>query len=380
MAILQKSLSSLVSDMSAVWQAQTGTTTTFTDGDPLLAIWQSVAVEMDFLQAQIQIVLGLARAQTATGADLDTWMAQFNFTRLASTFATGQETFTRLTASATPITVFAGSVVQIVGGATQYVVIGDVGLPTWSAAANGYVLAVGQTTLAATIEALVAGPASNVLANTLTQFGTSIPAIDVITNPSPITNGVNGESDADFRARFILYLATLAKATKSAILAAAKSVQQGLLINLLENQRPDGSTLLGSFTVVADDGSGAPPASLITAIYNAVDATRAFSVQPFVVAPMALAVQIAISVRLVDATLAALTNPAVQNAIASMVNALGPGQRLDNSALITVALGVANVASVNASALTINAGSADLVPAITQEVRTTVGAISVSNY
>lgn len=382
MAIVQKTIDGFVSDMIATWQAQTGLSVPFTSGDPLLAFWQSVATQLDFLQAQIAIVLSLARASTSTGADLDSWMAQFQFFRLQAVPGTGAETFSINAVSAVNVLVPVGTLVQTVGGAILYEVVADTGDPAWNPAANGYVLPVGALSVNATIQAVIPGPGSNVAANLLTQFGSSVPGIASCTNPSPITNGVGAESDADFRSRFILYLATLAKATRAAILAAAQSVQQGLQIALLENQAPNGTPLLGSFTVIADDGSGNPPLSLLNAVFTAVDAVRAFSVQPFVVPPTAVQaiISLAINLAATPGLVVAAVNTAVQNAIAAMVNQLPPGARLNGSAIIAAALSVTGVASVNSSSVTINGLAADLIPTIQQEIRTSVSAITVGNY
>lgn len=385
MTIVTKQIGGFVSDMIATWQAQTGLSIPFTSGDPLLAFWQSVATQLDFLQAQIAVVLSLARASTSTGADLDSWMAQFQFFRLQAVSGTGAETFSINAVAGVSIIIPAGALVQTVGGAIQYEVVADVGDPAWNPAANGYVLPIGSLSVSPTIQAVIPGPGSNVAANLLTQFGSSVPGIASCTNPEPITNGVGAESDAAFRSRFILYLATLAKATRAAILAAAQSVQQGLLIALLENQQPNGTPLLGSFTVIADDGSGSPPASLISAIFAAVDATRAFSVQPFVVPPTQTFISIGLSINvgplpLPSGTSTATVNIAVQNAVATMVNQLSPGGRLNGSAIIAAALAVPFVAAVNPSSVTINGGTADLIPTIQQEVRITNAAIAVSDY
>jgi uncharacterized phage protein gp47/JayE len=309
-------------------------------------------------------------------------MAQFNFLRLPADLATGPETFLRFTPATSAVTVPAGAIVQTPGGTIQYQVVGDQNDPAWNAAANGYVLSIGQTSVTATVQALVGGSGSNLLANQLTQTGTSVPGIDQVTNPAPITNGIDAESDTSFRTRFILYLATLAKATKAAILAAAMSVQQGLLIALLENQQPNGATLLGSFTAIVDDGSGNPPASLLNAVFNAVDAVRAFSVQPFVVPPTSIQASIALSANLTlgPGMVAANVNTSIQNAVATMVNQLAPGARLNGSAIITAALSVAGVTAVNPASIAINGSPADLIPTIQQEIRTTVSAITVGNY
>lgn len=380
MTLTFKTISGFVSDEIATWGAQTGTTPNFTDGDVLLAMFQAISTQLDFLQAQIQIVNLLSRAQTSIGADLDSWFAQFNFTRLPGNLATGVEVFQKFQPSSQQVVVPIGAIVQTPDG-IQYDVVADSTQSAFSAVAGGYVLAAGQQALAATIEAVVAGSASNVLANTLTLFGSSVPGIDQVFNPSPITNGIDAEPDDAFRSRFILYLATLAQATRSALLAAADGVQQGLAINLLENQTPTGVPLLGSFSVIVDDGSGDPPAALLSSVFNAVDATRAFSIQPFVAAPTQVPIIIALSVHLLGGPASApAVNTAVQNAIAAMVNDLSPGATLYASGVMSAALSVPGVLSVNPASVSINALPTDLLATPTQEIRTTVAAIAVSNY
>jgi uncharacterized phage protein gp47/JayE len=380
LTIPQKLVGGFVSDSIATWSAETNTSQTFTDGDPLLAFWQSIAVQLDFLQAQVQMVLAMARAQTSTGADLDSWMAQFGFYRLPAVYASGQELFQRLNPSSSDINVPPGVIVQTVGGGIQYQTVGDADEATWNAAAGTYVLSAGQTSISVTVEALVAGISGNVIAGQLTQFGSSVPGIDQVTNPSPITNGVEAESDIAFRARFVLYLATLAQATRAAVLAAAQGVQQGVMVNLQENIQPGGKTLMGAFTAIIDDGSGNPPNALISAVYNAVYAARAFSVQPFVIPPTGLTATISLAVRLAAGYAAETVNAAVQNAVAAMVNALGPGDTLFAYAVMTAAGSVPGVVAVSPTSVGISGGTPDLVPQAAQEVRTNVQSITVLNY
>lgn len=365
--------------MIATWAAQTNTTPVFSDGDILLSWWQSVGVQLDFLQSQIQRVVALSRAQTSTGADLDTWMADFSFIRLPATFATGSVIMSKATASSIQVVIPVGSIVQSAGAAVQYQIVADTDEPQFNSALDAYVLAAGQLTVTATVQALTQGTAGNVDHDTLTQFGSTVAGIDSVTNPAPISNGVDAESDEDFRARFVLFLASLAKATRSALLAAALGVQQGLAINLLENQRPDGSELVGSFTAVVDDGSGDPPTSTLDAVFAALDATRAFSVQPFITPPLALAATVTLAVHLATNAVAATTNTAVQSAVVAVVNALDPGAALYISAIASAALSVSGVLSVQQT-IAINGDQEDLVPTIRQEIRTTTNGVTVTNY
>lgn len=379
MTLPLKTIPGFVSDMIAAWSGQTGVKPVFQSGDVLLAFWQALAGQLDFLQAQIQIVLNLTRAGTSTGADLDSWMAQFNFPRLGATYATTTVTFTKNLPAAQPIVISVGDIVQTQGGAYQYAVVADTTELSYSVSQKGYVLVAGATSLTATVQATVAGSGSNVIAGAISQFGTSIPGIDSVTNGQPVENGYDAETDEAFRARFQLYLATLAKATKAAILAAALSVQQGLVVNLLENQRPDGTPLMGSFTAIVDDGSGNPPTSLLNNVYAAIDATRAFSVQPFVAAPTEIAATIVITIRLAPGANAAITNTTVQNAITGIVNETAAGATLYTSTIDAAAKLVTGVIAVR-SGTTINGVAADLSASPSQEIRTTVQAITVTNY
>lgn len=379
MTLPTKTIGAFVDDMIATWSSQTGIVPVFSSGDALLAFWQSTAAQLDFLQAQIRMVLNLTRAGTSTGGDLDTWMAQFDFPRLVATYATTDVIFSRNLATTTPILISVGDMVQTSGGAYQYKVVADTSETTFDASLNAYVLSPGATSLTATVQALVAGTGSNVVARAINQFGTSIPGIDTVSNDQPVENGYDAEPDINYRARFQLYLATLSKATKAAIIAAALGVQQGLSVNLLENQQPNGLPLLGSFTAIVDDGSGNPPTSLLTKIYAAIDATRAFTVQPFVIAPTSLVAVVAITIKLSPNAVAAVVNTAVQNAITAILNESQPGATVYISQVDSIALLVTGVVAVR-SGTTINGVAADLTAGPIQEIRTSITNVSVSNY
>lgn len=390
MTIPQKGWSQFVQDMTASWGANAGVVPVLSPGDILLAIFEATSAQLDFIQAQVFLVLQLTRASTSTGADLDTWMADFDFTRLPATFATGPVVFGKFLAAAAPISIPAatlvggvqtgGALVQTTGGGTVFQVVADSAQSAYNAVSNAYLLPAGATSVTVTVQAVTAGSASNVAAGGITQLGSQLAGIDTVTNLVPLQNGVDAESDAAFRARFVLYLSTLAKATKSAILAAAEGVQQGLQIAAVENVNPTGQTQLGAFTVFVDDGTGNPPASLLDAVFAAVDATRAFSVQPFVSAPIITSANIVVPIRpAANFTLGPL-QPLVIAAIVDMVDQLATGATLTTSSIVVAALSVTGVASVQASGVTINGSTADLVPSAVSEVRTNTTVVDVTQY
>ena len=93
MALPSKTQAEFVSAIVANWATSLGFQPTLQDGDSLLALMQSIAAQLVFLQAQVQLVNALARAQTSTGADLDSFYAQFGFTRLPGQMAEGPVVF-----------------------------------------------------------------------------------------------------------------------------------------------------------------------------------------------------------------------------------------------------------------------------------------------
>lgn len=389
MTIPSKSFPQFVQDMITFWGGAIGRTPQLSAGSMLLSVFESVTAQLDFLQAQAQAIVNLSRAATSEDGDLDTWMADFNFGRLPATFAVGPVVLQRNTPAAATIGVSAaqliggvfvgGGLVQTIGGAITFQLIPDTAQASYNQTSNIYQFPIGSSSITVTAQAVVSGSTSNVSAGAIAQIGSQMAGVDTVTNIVPINNGVDQESDPNFRARFILYISTLAKATKAAILAAAGGVQQGLQTAAQENVLANGSPQPGSFTVFVDDGTGSPPQSLLATVFAAVDAVRGFSIQPFVAPPNIVLATIVLAVRPgAGATLGALQAP-VQAAIAAAVEALSTNDILFVQTVNDAAMSVAGVIAVQ-SGTTINGFAADLEPTAGFEVRTNTGIISVGSY
>src|SRR5579884_463958 len=67
-------------------------------GSLTLAFGQAVQGAFLWLQSFAIQILALTRASTSFGTDLDSWMADWFFTRLPAVAATGNATFSRFTA------------------------------------------------------------------------------------------------------------------------------------------------------------------------------------------------------------------------------------------------------------------------------------------
>lgn len=388
MSLPSKNFDSFIADLTLAWQNAIGLIPALQQGDLLLAIMQAFASQLLFIQSLVQLVNNIARAQTSTGADLDSFMAQFGFPRLQATFLQGPETFSRTGATTTQVLVYPGTLVQTPGGAIQYKVIGDTTQSAWNATLGAYVLSPGQTSMTCTVQALVAGTAYSVTPGQLSQLATAVAGINTVANASAINSASPAETDDAYRARFVLYLASLSKATKAAILYAINSTQTGLFTNLLENETPTGMTQLGAFTAVVDDGSGNPSSSLLNQIFAAVDAARGFTIQPYVVGPTIIVPAIAFNIR---ATAAYQTsNPgftptdAENNAIAAVLlylNSLEPGAgTIFISGIEEAALQAVGVQAIQPGQTKINGTAADLIMTAFQAPRVTSSNFTVGQY
>ncbi|MGH8259016.1 MAG: baseplate J/gp47 family protein, partial [Steroidobacteraceae bacterium] len=225
----------IVTNLVTAIQGATSAFVDFAVGSVLRAIAQATAGLTLWLQAIALQIASLTRFATSSASDADSWGADFNFPRLAAQAATGAVTFSRFTPTA-QASIGAGTVVQTADGTVQFTVIADTTQSAWNAAQNAYVLGSGVASCTATVEAVTAGSAANVATGALNTLSTAISGVDTVTNAAPFDNGDDAESDASYRARFPSYLASLAKATRAAVLNAATSVQQGITATLTENQ------------------------------------------------------------------------------------------------------------------------------------------------
>jgi uncharacterized phage protein gp47/JayE len=175
------------------------------------------------------------------------------------------------------------------------------------------------------------------------------------------------------RARFSNFIDSRSRATPAAIAFAIDSLQQGLQHVLSENTDPSGAARPGFFTVTVDDGSGAPPATLIAAVSAAVENVRPVGTQFAVQPPTVLLADITLAI-----TAATAGKPAAQAAVAAAISQyvanLPIGGMLPLSRVASIAYG-ASPAITNVSALAIN-GAGDLIPPPTGVVM--AGSITVN--
>lgn len=362
-----KDFTTLVRDQVSAVQGRAAGLVDFTIGSLLRAIVESNASVLQWIQQLIVTLLINTRASTASGDDLDTWMADFGFIRLSADFATGSVTYSRFTPTNSAL-IPIGSLVGSTDGSQQYAVVIDTTNSFYSADLAGYLVPAGTASVTVPVQASTAGSAGNALAGTVTVIVGSISGIDTVTNAAAFANGEDAETDTAFRARFVLWVQSLSKGTKSAIEYAIASMQQGVTYTLTENQDYSGNTLYGYFYAVVDDGSGAPSSTFLASAASAIDAVRAFTTRFGVFAPVLVTANVGMTITtdssVTHSDVVANVNAALQTYIAS----LSLGQLLPYTQLAAIAYGV-TPAITNVSGVTLNSATADLAASGKQVIR-----------
>lgn len=371
-----KSFATLVSDQVTAIQAKSNTLLDFSIGSILRSFVEGSSGVVLWIQQLIVTLLVTIRASTSSGADLDTWFADFGFARNSASAATGQVTFARFTATSSAL-IPVGSQVTTADGTQTYNVIASTTNSFYDAAQNGYVIPSGISSATVPVQAATAGAAGNADIGTVTIIVGSIPGVDTVSNSSAFAGGADAESDDDARQRFQDWIASLSKSTKNAIGYAISQVQSGITYSLTENYDYNGDPHPGFFYAVVDDGSGNPSDDFIASVYNAVDIVRGFTVSFAVFKPSTISADVTLTLTLstTDTAIIASVKTLVHDAIDNYISALGMGLILPYSKISQLAYGASSYVT-NVSSITLNGGTSDLIATSKQVIRT--GTITVN--
>lgn len=269
-----KSIPRLVSDQAAAMQAASSTLLDFSKGAVLLAFVEATAAVAAWLQSLILMVLAVTRLTTSTGVDVDTFIADFNLSRLQSSGSAGSVTFSRYSPQNSAI-IPVGATVQVPGGTVAFSVIADptnatyIGAPT-----NGYLIAAGVTSITVAVASTSTGQQTNVQAGTVTQMTTSISGVDTVTNNAAMTGGIAAETDAAVKVRFIKYILGLSKGDAYGLASAIANLNLGVTYTLTDQYTYDGSFKPGYYYVVVDDGTGYPSQTFLNSVAVAVNSVK----------------------------------------------------------------------------------------------------------
>lgn len=375
MATLEtRTFDQLVEEQASAVQGSASALADFSVGSILRAFAQAVAGVVLWLQAIILQLLTITRAATSTGADLDSWVADYGISRLPAVAAVGEVTFARFTPTLLA-SVPVGTLVQTSDVTVQYAVIADTNQAAFDTATNAYILPAGTASITATVQATTAGVIGNAAAGAIQTLAQSISGVDTVTNASAFISGVDAESDSALRTRFVAYLASLSKATKAAIEYAITSMDQGLTDRITENYDYSGNYKPGSFYAVIDDGSGSPPSGVLDNVRAAIDRVRALGIQFAVFASTPVDANVALTIGVASGYSSLAVHAAVETAITNYIAALNMGDTLSWSRLIQIAYSASEGVS-SVSNLLINGSATDLTATAKQVI--VPGTITVS--
>jgi phage-related baseplate assembly protein len=197
------------------------------------------------------------------------------------------------------------------------------------------------------------------LAGTISLIATALPGIDSVTNSLALSGGLDAEGDIAFRARFQLFIDSRSRATVQAVSYAATSVQQNITCAVIENSDAAGDFEPGHFVVYVDDGTGAPPASLLTAVQQAVDAVRPVGSVFAVFGPTVLDADLGMTLVLATGADSATIIGRVSGVLTGFINTLPVGAGLAYTRLAQLVYD-ANPAIANVTSLLVNGATADL--------------------
>lgn len=389
----------IISNIQNAISAQTTRVKNFSSGSVLGALASSFGAQVVYLQQLAQTIVNLTRAATSTGADLTSFVADYylNPTRVLAVAPTGPVTFTKNQTPPNNTVIPVNTIVQnrpmAPASPVQYTVIADTTNANYNATLGGYVYPNGTSTVTATVQAVVAGTSSNLLAGQLNTIATQGVSADSVTNSTDITNGFNQESDTALRVRFQLYVSGLAKCTTNAIGAAILAVQGGITYQLNDQLNVSGVSTPSTFTVVVDDGSGAISAKALATVTAAVLPVHAAGISFNIIAPTNVTMTVSVAGTVIAPGFnSATVRAAIQTALISYVNTNGVGGYNTQTGLSSNKLTFAGVAAVvgtfvgtastqglsSYSSVTLNGGTADVALSNYQIGRTSSGSVSVT--
>lgn len=367
MAVNVNSFATMVSNQVAAMQTAASTLVNFGVGSILRALVNANAAVSMWLQSLVLQVLALTRFASSYGSDADSWGADWGFYRLPASVAAGYVTFSRFTPTNTAF-IPVGSQVQTADGTQQFQVVADTTNPAYSATPTpGYTIAAGTASLTAKVQSVNASINANVLPGTISVLLTSISGVDYCLNALATAGGANAESDAAFKARFPLFLQSLARGTPAAIQAAILAIQPGMQCQVYENQTLSGTTQPGFLTIIVDDGTGSPSASVLSQAGTIANLYRAAGVQFAIYGPTPVTVNVSFTLTTASGYNHSTLVAGAVTAVTAYIDALLDGASLSYSRLYQVIYD-SSAGVIDVTALLVNGGTSDVTPAYAYNV------------
>lgn len=343
-----KDFSSIAASMINWCKAVTTKITDFNPGSVARTLIEAPAAEMDELYQNI--LIGLKEAIPVSV------FSTFGFDLIAATAASGVVRFSTSAPAVSAITIPVGTIVKVPNTTRTY-----------ATQAVG-TIEIGQTYIDILVAAQAAGVAGNTDSSTITELSTPVTGVATVTNPAPLTNGREQETDDERRARFQAYISTLARGTKSAIVYGAKTAklvdENGLTTeyvahaNIIEPYVDTPTEPIALVNLYIHNGSSATSNDLVneakkiidgytTSAGVAVAGWKAAGVKVVVAAAADLAVNITANLTVTSGVVEADAIASAVEAVKAYVQGLDVGETVVRSELIAIIMrdvpGVYNV-------------------------------------
>jgi uncharacterized phage protein gp47/JayE len=353
LALSLQSFSQMLRNSAAAAQGSCAQLLDLTTGSVIRALLEANASLGLWMQWLILQVLASTRLATSVGTDVDSFVGDYTLKRLLGVAASGVVTLSRFSASGSAL-VLPGVRVTTGDLSQSFAVTADTTNPSWNTALGGYLVADGVFAITLPVQAVTVGIGGNVQVGTISLLGTGVPGIDTVANALAFSNGADIESDVQVKLRFANYIASLSKATLLAIAYAISQVQQGLSWFINEN-----FPSVGHFSVTVDDGTGEPPAALLSLIYAAIDQVRPIGSTFSVAGPVIVIINVSATiVANVNVNQPSLFGPII-SALDTYLDSLPIGTDVSYSRIITVIYGAVSGIS-NVTNLQINGATSDI--------------------
>lgn len=200
-----KNFASITAGMLNWLRSNTTKITDLNVGSVARTMLEASAIEMEELY--LQYFIGLQEAIPVSVFNT------FGFAAIGAESASGIIRFTTATPATANIPIPAGTVVKAPIGGQSFVTLGPASI------------LIGQTYVDVLSACQTPGAAGNCDSDQLTQLVTAIGSVSTVTNPQPIINGRDAETDDERKVRFQGYITTLARGTKASIEYGARTAK-----------------------------------------------------------------------------------------------------------------------------------------------------------
>lgn len=234
MAFIKKDFAELYAQMEKEAQLRAPQLTDYHEGSVVRSLFESFAIELAMLYEQLDLVYQAGYVDTAEAANLDRVVAVLGIKRNEPDYATGEVVFTRDPGSNEALIIPAGTLVTTEEDDNQdppkkaYLTIEEV------------VLAVGETTVTANVQAESRGREMTTESDTVVVMPRPVPGVKYVSNPRPIRFlGSDRESDDELRQRAKQGLLASGRASNTAIENALLGLPGVRAVRIKEDpQRP----------------------------------------------------------------------------------------------------------------------------------------------